>query len=58
MVQAANVRERDDPTGFRALDWPWLRGVLVQSELRSALVVIADEATEIIARTAFTEDIT
>ena len=36
--------------------WPWLRGVLVQSEMPSALVVIADEATEIIAKTAFTGD--
>jgi hypothetical protein len=56
MVQAANLRERDDPTGFRALDWPWLRGVLVQSEMRSALVVIPDEGTEIIAKTAFIGD--
>jgi hypothetical protein len=56
MVQAANLRERDDPTGSRALDWPWLWGVLVQAEMRSALVVIVQEATEIVAKTAFTED--
>ena len=56
MVQATNLREHDDPTGFGALDWPWLRGVLVESEVRSALVVITHEATEMVAKTAFTED--
>jgi hypothetical protein len=35
MVQAANRRERDDATGFRSLHRPWLRSVLVQSEMRS-----------------------
>jgi hypothetical protein len=48
MVQAAHLRERDDQTGFRALDWPWLWGVLVQAEMRSALVVQVDNATPIV----------
>jgi hypothetical protein len=56
MVQAAHFWERDDPTGFRALHWPRLRGVLVQSEMRSTLVMIVHEATEVVAKAAFTGD--
>ena len=56
MVQAANLWERDDPPGFRSLDWPWLRGVLVQSEMRSTLVIIVHETTEVVAKAAFTGD--
>jgi hypothetical protein len=56
MVQAPNLWERDDPPGFRSLDWPWLRGVLVQSEMRSTLVIIVHEATEVVAKAAFTGD--
>ena len=56
MVQAANRWERDDPPGVRALDWPWLRRVLVQSEMRSALVIIVDEATEVMAKAVFSGD--
>ena len=56
MVQTANLGERDDPTGFRALHWPWLRGVLVQSEMRSTLVIVGHEASEVVAKAGFTED--
>jgi hypothetical protein len=55
MVQAANLCERNHPTGFRSLDRPWLRGVLVQSEMRSTVVVIVHEATEVVAKAAFSE---
>ena len=48
MVQAAHFWERDDPTGYRALYRPWLRGVLVQSEMRSTLVIVVHEATQVV----------
>jgi hypothetical protein len=44
MVQAANLGEDDDPTGFRSLDGPWLRGIPVQAQMRSALVKVVHEA--------------
>ncbi len=56
MVQAANLWERDDATGFRSLHRPWLGSVLVQSEMRSALVIIVHEATEVVAEAVFTGD--
>ena len=56
VVQAANLCERNDPTGFRSLDRPWLRGILVQSEMRSTVVVIVHEATEVVAKATFSGD--
>ena len=56
MVHAANLWECNDATGFRSLHRPWLRSVLVQSEMRSALVIIVHEATEVVAETVFTGD--
>ena len=56
MVQAANLWECNDATGFRSLHRPRLRGVLVQSEMRSALVIIVHDATEVVAETVFSGD--
>jgi TPP-dependent pyruvate/acetoin dehydrogenase alpha subunit len=52
MVQAANLRKRDNPTDFRSLDGPRLRRILVQSQVRPALVIIGHEATEVAAQVA------
>ena len=54
MVQAANFGEREDPVDIRAMDRPWLRGVFVQSEMRSAPVIVVRETTEVVAKPAFT----
>jgi hypothetical protein len=54
MVQAANFGERDDPADVRAMDRPWFRGVFVESEMRSAPVIVVYEATEVVAKTSFT----
>ena len=56
MVQAANFGKRDDPTAVRAMDRSRLRGVLVQSEMRSALEIVIHEATEVVTKAAFTAD--
>ena len=56
MVQPANLWERDDATCFRSLHRPWFRSVLVQSEMRAALVIIVHEATEVVTETVFTGD--
>jgi hypothetical protein len=48
VVQAADLRKRDDPTGFRSLHWPRLWRILLQSEVRSALVIEVDNPTHII----------
>lgn len=56
MVQAAHLRKRDDPTGFRSLDWPGLRRIFVQSEVRPALVIIGHETSEVAEQVAFGRD--
>ena len=54
MVQAANFGERDNPADVRGMDRPWFRGVFVQSEMRSAPVIVVHEATEVVAKASFT----
>lgn len=66
-TQSAAHRQRPDavqhrgPAGrnranVRPMDRPWLRGVFVQSEMRSALVIVVHEATEVVVKAAFTAD--
>ena len=54
MVQAAHFGKRDNPTDIRAMDRSWLRGVLVQAEMRSAPVIVIHEAAEVVAKVLFT----
>jgi hypothetical protein len=46
MVQAANFRERDNPTDVRAMDRPWLRRVLGQCEMWPRSQVVRDAVGE------------
>src|SRR5438132_567751 len=48
MVQAADLRKRDNPTDVRSLNWARLRRILLQSEVRSAVVIQVDNATPIV----------
>jgi hypothetical protein len=43
MMQAAHLRDGDDPSGFRRLDVARLWRVLLQCEVRASSVIIADE---------------
>jgi hypothetical protein len=56
MVQAAYLRKRDDPTGFQSLDWSRFRRILLQSKVRSALVIIGRETRKVAAQAAFRQD--
>jgi len=56
MVQAAHRRTRDDLASFRPLHWPRLGGILLQPEVRSALVIVGDEGIQVAAQVAFGDD--
>jgi hypothetical protein len=42
MMEPAKLREGDNPTEFRRLNRPSLRGVLVQREMRAAAVIVGE----------------
>lgn len=56
MVQASSHRKCDDPTSFESLHWPWLRGILVQSKVRSALVIVRHEENGVATQAALGDD--
>ena len=56
MMQAAHLRKRDNPTDVRSLNWSRLRRILLQSEVRSAVVIVGEESNEVAAQAAFRQD--
>ena len=56
MVQAAHLRKRDDAASLRSLHWPRHRRILLQSEVRSALVIVGDEGFQVTAQRAFVDN--
>ena len=47
MMQSANFRDGDDPSGIWRLDRSGLRAVVLQRQVRRAVMVISNEAFEI-----------
>jgi hypothetical protein len=54
-MQAAQLRDGDDPRGFRRLNWPRLWCVFVQSQVRSGPVIIVQKTLKMSMQAAFVE---
>ena len=55
MMQSADLRNRNDSSGFGKLDRPRVRRVLLQSQVCSGSVIVVQELSKMSVKTSFME---
>jgi hypothetical protein len=53
MMESADLRNRDDTSGFRRLDGASFRRVLEQSQMRSAPMIVGDKTLQVPVKASF-----
>jgi hypothetical protein len=56
VMEAANLRDRNDPSGLRCLDSAWFRAVLLQCQMGPGPMIITAECLQMVVQAAFIED--